>query len=106
MHAGNAVVDLKGEAEPEKRKRLRTASAEGLVLTYMPGHIMLHLGEVDGQMYALSAVSEYVRPCGEAEQTVRLDRVVVTNYDVGRHTARRAFLERLTTLGRFGGKEW
>ena len=102
-HAGSVVHDLTPLAEADKAAALRKAATEGLVLVYMPGHIMLHLGALDGSPYALSAISEYVRPCASGEQVVRLDRATISDYELGRGTKRTAFIQRLTTLAVFGG---
>jgi hypothetical protein len=102
-HAGNTTVDLKSMTPSQKRAALSQAAAAGVALVYMPGHIMLHLGEVDGRPYALSSISEFVVPCAEGDQVIRLDRVTVSDYELGRHTERTAFIERITTLAIFGG---
>ena len=74
----------------------------GIVLAYMPGHIMLYLGERQGRPYALSAISEYLRPCADGHDVVRLDRVVVTDFKLGSGTERTDYLTRLTALTVFG----
>jgi hypothetical protein len=102
-HAGTATIDLKPMSPLEKREALRAAAAEGVALVYMPGHIMLHLGEVDGRPYALSSISEFVSPCAEGDQVLRIDRVTVSDYELGRDTKRTSFLERISTLAVFGG---
>lgn len=101
--AGAAVVDVTGLADDAKLAAIRAAQARGIVFLYMPGHIMLHLGELDGRAYALSAISEYLLPCPEGgHRTVRIDRVDVTDLERGRGTERTSFLERITTLAIFG----
>jgi len=100
--SGVRTVELAGLSEREKRDAIRRADAEGVVLLYMPGHIMCYLGERDGAPHALSALSEYLVPCaGGGEHTVRLDRVDVTTLELGRGTSRTAYLERLTRLAVF-----
>ena len=89
--------------ETGKREAIRAASREGIVLLYMTGHIMLYLGEDGENMYAISAISEYLEPCRPGHDTVRrLDRVAVTTLELGRGTARTAFIERLARLAVFG----
>jgi hypothetical protein len=115
--AGSEVVELANLSDEAKLSAIRRAHARGLVFLYMPGHIMLYLGALDGPppttqaaaaplgagVYAISAISEYLVPCPEGgHQTVRIDRVDVTDLARGAHTERQSFLARLTRLSVFG----
>lgn len=100
---GTHSVDLSDLDEDAKRAAIREAARAGVVLLYMPGHIMLYLGQDGGRDYGISALSEYLTPCPGGPDTVhRLDRVAVTTLDVGRGTERRAFIERITRMAIFG----
>jgi hypothetical protein len=69
----------------------------------MPGHIMLYLGADEGHDYAVSSLSEYLVPCPGGPDTVyRLDRVAVTNLEVGRGSERTSFIERIERMAVFG----
>ena len=97
--SGVRTVELGHLSAMDKRAAMRRADREGIVFLYMPGHIMLYLGEHEGRPYALSALSEYLVPCpGGGDHTVRVDRVGVTTLELGRGTARTSYLERLTRL--------
>lgn len=100
--AGSETIELGGLDEAAKRSALRDAASRGVVLVYMPGHIMLYLGDEGGRDFAVSAIAEYLRPTDAGDQVVRLDRVVVSDLEPGRGTGRTAYLERLTRLARFG----
>jgi len=101
--SGGTIVSLKGKTDDEKHAAIGEAGARGVVLLYMPGHIMLYLGEAGGKPYVVSSLSEYLRPCGEgAEQVMRVDRVAVHDLELGRHTSKTAFIERLTRMAVFG----
>lgn len=101
--SGADVVDLSGMTEAEKVAAIRAAGRRGVVLLYMKGHIMIYLGEDGGRDYAVSSLSEYLRPCdGGGNQVVRVDRVAVTDLELGRSTERTAFVERLTLIAVFG----
>lgn len=96
-------IDIEGLTPAEKRNAIIEAGKRGAVLLYMPGHIMLYLGEHDGEIYAISAMSEWLEPCEGGPDTVhRIDRVEVTTLGVGRGTQRTSFLERMTRLAVFG----
>ena len=92
-------VDVSDLSPSRKRAAIRAAGARGVVLLYMRGHIMLYLGPEGGRDYALSAISEYLEPCGaEGATTYRIDEVAVTTLALGEGTARTSFLERIVTL--------
>jgi hypothetical protein len=100
---GAYSVDLEGLTEREKRAEIRRHAEQGLVLLYMPGHIMLYLGEIGGEPHAISSISEWASACPGGPDTIhRIDRVEVTTLDLGRGTERTAFLERLSRLVVFG----
>jgi len=95
------VVD--GWSETAKLDVIRDAARTGIVVLYMPGHVMLYLGEDAGQHYAISALSEWLEPCPGGPETVRrIDRVAVSTLELGRATSRRAFIERITRVVVFG----
>ncbi|MEM9458584.1 MAG: NlpC/P60 family protein [Myxococcota bacterium] len=100
---GTERIDVSGMDEAAKRAELRRQARRGAVLLYMPGHIMLYLGEDGGRDYAVSAISEYLEPCAGGPDTVyRIGRVAVTTLELGRGSERTAYIERLTTLVVFG----
>jgi len=95
--------DLSQLSEADKLQAMRAANQRGVVFLYMPGHIMVYLGDLDGRPYAISAISEYLMPCaGGGSRTVRLDRVEVTDLERGRDTERTAYIQRISHLSVFG----
>src|SRR5690606_39181633 len=100
---GTRSVDLSQLDEGTKRQAIREAAQTGVVLLYMPGHIMLYLGEDQGHDYGISALSEYLVPCPGGPDTIhKLDKVAVTTLELGRGSERRAFIERITRMAVFG----
>lgn len=100
---GTERIDVAGVDEATKRRIIDEAAARGLLLLYMPGHIMLYVGRDGDRQFAVSSISEYLTPCEGGPDTVhRLDRVVVSDLEVGRGSARRSFIERIDTLVVFG----
>jgi hypothetical protein len=95
---GTAMATLQDKTETEKMALLQEMARQGVVLLYMRGHIMILLGQNEERLFAVSSLSEYVRPCGDGgEQVVRIDKVTVSDLELGRNTERTAFMERLTT---------
>jgi hypothetical protein len=100
---GSELIDVTSVDPDAKRSTIRAAAARGVVLLYMPGHIMLYLGADGEEDYVVSAISEYVTPCSSLEDYVnRLDRVAVTPLSIGNGTVRTSFIERITSIQVFG----
>lgn len=100
---GTRSVDLSQLDVADKTTAIRAAAREGVVLLYMPGHIMLYLGRDGAHDYGLSSLSEFLTPCpGGPDVVHRLDKVAVTTLAVGQGTQRRAFIERITRMAVFG----
>lgn len=104
--AGSYALDLQGASDAEKLQRIDLAAKSGVVLAYLPGHIMLYLGRNQRrEPMALHALGEYVQPCGEGrESVVDVQRTVVSGLDLGRGSSRKSLLERITRLVVFGGE--
>ncbi|HET6583389.1 MAG TPA: NlpC/P60 family protein, partial [Nannocystaceae bacterium] len=100
---GTANVDVAGWTEADKLAAIDDAAHDGVVLLYMPGHVMLDVGKDGDRRFAISAIAEYVEPCAGAGETLRrLDRVAVTDLELGRGSSRGAFIERITRIAVFG----
>lgn len=100
---GVQSLDVDGLSDSAKLEVIRDAARSSIVVLYMPGHVMLYLGEDAGQHYAISALSEWIEPCDGGPETVfRIDRVAVSTLELGRSTSRRAFVERITRVVVFG----
>lgn len=111
--AGSFSLDVSDvEAEAERLLLLDAAWRRGVVLLHFPGHIMLYLGrDHEGRPMAIHSFAEYLEPCEHAprdperdpETLVEVDRVTVSDLELGRGTSRTAFLERLTRITVVGG---
>jgi hypothetical protein len=102
--AGTTSIDVTGLSEADKLAAIDLAAQHGLVLLYMPGHIMLDIGVHEGKRFAISSIAEFLVPCadGLGDTLYGIDRVAVTDLEVGRGSARGAFVERITTLAVLG----
>ena len=106
--AGTFSVDVtKAKGEQEKLLLIDAAARRGLVLLHFPGHIMLYLGRDDaGVPMAIHAFAEYLTPCAETdpakpdavETLFEVDRVLVSDLELGRGSSRTAFVERITKV--------
>lgn len=103
--AGSYRFDVAGLDDAEKLRLVDAAARDGAVLLGFPGHVMLYLGEsAEGRPMVLHALGEFARPCaGGGESIVDVQRVVVSDLELGRGSSRGALVERITSavvLGR------
>lgn len=99
---GTETIDVAGWSDADKLAAIDAAAQRGVVVLYMPGHVMLDVGRVGDRRFSISAIAEYLVPCeGGGETLFRLDRVAVTDLELGRGSSRGAFIERITRLGVF-----
>lgn len=97
--AGLPTIDVAALSVDDKRQRLEQASTRGVVLAFMPGHIMLILGKDRGRFFAIHQFSGYRVPCRPGVDTkMVVSRVAVSDLHLGRGSARKSFLERLDKL--------
>lgn len=99
--AGTFSVDVTKVSDETERLRLLDAAAErGITLLHFPGHIMMYLGRDEaGRAMAIHSFAEYLVPCDEGGETLlTVDRISVSDLELGRGTSRKAFIERLTKI--------
>lgn len=104
--AGTTSVDVTGLDASQRAEQLDRALDQGIVLLYMPGHIMLLLGRDGDDYYAIHQFSGYrvgCRPGHDVKMTV--DRVSVTTLRLGEGSERGSFMERITHVVVLGGEE-
>ncbi|MCA9395134.1 MAG: SH3 domain-containing protein [Candidatus Omnitrophica bacterium] len=89
-----ARFDLKTPLD-EKRGVLQGVMPGSVVLT-MRGHIMLYLGTVDGRPYAIHSFWAYREPAQEGDRVRVVNRVAVSDLDLGEGSAKGSLLKRLT----------
>ncbi|MCA9638338.1 MAG: C40 family peptidase, partial [Myxococcales bacterium] len=103
------VIDLApGLPEADRMAAIDRAHRRGLVLLHFPNHIMLYLGrDAEGVPRALHSFAEYLVPCagrtpempaGEREILYTVDRILVSDLELGRGSSRTAFIERITRI--------
>ena len=88
--------DTKGLSEKDRIAILRNLGNRPALL-YMPGHIMIHLGVIDGKVYAIHSTWALRESRILGERTVMAGRVVVS--DITRDSgARGSLLKRVTAI--------
>ena len=105
--AGAFHVDVADMTAADKLKALDELGRRGIVLLALPGHIMLYLGKNDaGVPMVLHALGEYVQPCagGSGETVLDVQRMVVSDLQLGAGSSRHSLIERITSLVVFGAE--
>jgi hypothetical protein len=97
--AGRLVAKFDSSAgEAGRLAVLSDNSMGGTMVLHMKGHIMLFLGNVDGDPYAIHDMMEYSEAGPRGEQKRVVNRVVVSNLRIGEGTRAGTFLNRLVTV--------
>lgn len=80
MIPGADNVDLTSMTVKEKEKALKDAAC-GSVL-YFPGHIMIYLGEADGNFYCLSASGSFAPEGTSSREIQKVNSVIISSLNV------------------------
>jgi hypothetical protein len=67
-------------------------------LLYQPGHIMLHLGFVEGRAYAIHSMWSYEEPESGRERVRHVKRIAVTDLNTGQGTKSGTYLHKIVTV--------
>ncbi len=93
---GRSLGLTHGMTDVEKDALLTRDAIGGATVLELSGHIMLYLGSVDGKPYAIHDIWGYREHDAWRGDTVRaINRVAVTNLEIGRGSARGALISRL-----------
>ena len=92
--------DTAGVAEKDKITILKGLGNRPALL-YMPGHIMIYLGAIDGRVYAIHSAWAYRESRVPGERTVMVGRAVVSDITRGSGT-RGSLLKRVTAITPLG----
>ncbi|MCA9662639.1 MAG: C40 family peptidase, partial [Myxococcales bacterium] len=106
--AGEVIEVPPNLPERERMEAIDQAHRRGLVLLHFPNHIMLYLGrDASGVPMALHSFAEYLVPCagrkadmpaGERETLYTVDKIQVSDLELGRGSSRTSFIERITKI--------
>jgi cell wall-associated NlpC family hydrolase len=94
--AGPLIPGIAGADDAQKATLLASLAKPAATLLRFPGHIMLYLGTVDGKPYAIHATFGYRERVRGKDRVRLINRVVVSNLELGSGTERGAHLHRLT----------
>lgn len=96
---GTLIASFNGSVPEEQRRGVLSQSSHGgTSILHMKGHIMLYLGCVGGDPYAIHDMQSYSEPTPEGERRRVVNRVVVSNLRLGEGTRTGPILKRLVTV--------
>ena len=102
---GTLIAKFKSDTPiEEKHSVLNNSAIGGITLLYMKGHIMLYLGMRDNEPFAVHATWAYREKKGFSDTIRVINRVAVTDLDLGKGSRKGSFLKRLLSV-RIIGKE-
>lgn len=93
---GQKRINLAGLNNSQRITRLKRLAPGALLFT--PEHVMIFLGEVQGEVYIIHALFKYLRPKNTGQEPVIVKRVAVSGLKLGMGTDGGSLLERLTEV--------
>jgi hypothetical protein len=95
---GKRVAEFDPDTPEVFKIRSLDRAIGGITTLYLKGHIMLYLGKVGLLPYAIHETWAYRAPRGDQELTYKINRVAVTDLDLGKGSRSGSLLERLKSV--------
>ena len=95
---GMALAAFEADTKEDEKLRSFGKALGGATILTLKGHIMLYLGSIDGKPYAIHAVWAYREPAGGEDRVRVIDRVTVSDLNLGDGSEKGSLLKRLTGL--------
>lgn len=94
--SGHMLARFDLEAPLDDKRSVLQGLIPGPVVLTMRGHIMLYLGSVDGWPYAIHSFWAYREPTPDGDRVRVVNRVAVSDLDLGEGSQKGSLLRRLT----------
>lgn len=97
IKSGNKQIDLKKSSDSEKSKEIIANTTPAISLLYLPGHIMLYIGnENNDTPYIIHAIWGTEHAVNEREKAVGfINKVIVSSLHIGEDTSKDSLLQRI-----------
>lgn len=96
LAVGKNRVNMAGRNFSQRLAVLKKIAPGSLLFT--SGHVMLFLGEYQGEVYAVHALNNYRRIADNKEESVKVKQVVVSGLNLGSGTGAGSLLEQITEV--------
>jgi len=90
-------INFEGKSEKDKMRMLKDIPIGSIL--YFPGHVMLYLGEVDGNYYVISPVARLIQ--ADSDKVENVHTCMVTSLKTKRPNGN-SWMEEITTIVSFG----
>ena len=100
IYSESNPINLKKDlSDEEKSKEIINKASEATSLLYLPGHIMIYIGQEKGKPYAIHAIWGTEHSVNENEKAISfINRVIVSSLMIGDKTQKGHLLKRITKL--------
>ena len=97
IKSGNKQINISSKlSDSEKSKEIISKTTPAISLLYLPGHIMLYIGEENNTPYAIHAIWGTENFISKKERFVSfINKVVVSNLSIGEKTSKDSLLRRI-----------
>ncbi|MBO7611972.1 MAG: SH3 domain-containing protein [Elusimicrobia bacterium] len=97
IKSGNKQINISSKlSAAEKSKEIISKTTPAISLLYLPGHIMLYVGEENNTPYAIHAIWGTENFISKKEKVVSfINKVVVSNLSIGEKTSKKSLLHRI-----------
>ncbi len=97
IKSGNKQINIDNKlSDSDKSKEIISKTIPAISLLYLPGHIMLYIGEENDTPYAIHAIWGTENFINKKERHVSfINRVVVSNLSIGEKTSKNSLLRRI-----------
>lgn len=100
IKSGNKQTTLKRKtSDSEKSKEIISKTTPAISILYLPGHIMLYIGNENDTPYIIHAIWGNEHFINKKERVVSfINKVVVSNLNIGKGTSKGSLLHRVTKV--------
>ena len=96
IKSGNKQITLTQNSDLEKSKEIISKTTPAISLLYLPGHIMLYIGNEKDTPYAIHAIWGTEHFVNKKESVVSfINKVVVSSLNIGENTSKGSLLQRI-----------
>ncbi len=95
---GKRVAEFDPDTPEEFKIRSLDQATGGIAVLYLKGHVMLYLGKAGLMPYSIHETWAYRVRNGDKDLTYKINRVAVTDLDLGKGTRNGSLLERLKSV--------
>lgn len=96
IKCGTLTADFSDDiSSDEKNKIIFENAAAGLSLVYLPGHIMLYIGNNDNKPYAIHAINGLSAYNQDNEKTMTdINKIIISDLDIGNNVSGNSLIDR------------